>query len=598
MKSNWSGFIVLFTFSVPIFIGGLYLLIHKSHLRVLNYILVSCMTLSSLLILLGGKASFDTGLTFFNEAITLSFSSTPNRIFSIVILLLWFALRANQETSNHKINRFHGILLCLSLSFGFVAFFSGQFMMRYIALEIVGLMVALTAFESWDDRKAFFRCCGVFVILRLGDIGLWGSILILQKYTRTLDISQMITAATELPLQINAWVLAGFLLAILVKTASFPFIIWLSFVEAKRRTTVYWLSFVLMPALGMYLLYRVLPIIQSQTIFIKLIPIITVSVSIGLMVVHLLKWIRADRNSLFFSLMTGMAIYLSAFLPSKSLAIYLWGILFLRIITLIEPNPKAKRAQHFQTISFGLLNMIVVILILQDQPLSVLLTWTLLTGAVLFWSIMSLSETFIPSQDSPSKDISIQTGQELSDGIWADHFLEQSRTRNLKGIEWFSQRVERNILNNIFPFLCNFSKKVSILEHNLIEKTLNTLWIKSSAFLVSFANVLMNSIEKTLNTLWDKSNSFFVSFSNRAMNSIENSFEIIWGYSKKSMVKISKGTLSEVENSGSKKTISIVQNTMRMLDQQENQSSNKSFRWDLIWIPFLLLMVLLFLLHT
>ncbi len=569
---NWTGMIISLTFFLPIMLGVLYPFVGRRHLKRLNNILATSLTFCCLFICLIGKTDFDSGLIFLNETITFSFSSTPNTIFLIAIILLWLMIVRRGQSTTQKHPRFHGVLLCIAISFGFIAFFSGQFMIRYIALEIVGLMVALSAFEPFSDRESFSRFGGIFLILRLGDIGLWISILILQKHANTLEISQMINTATELPLQINTWVLAGFLLAILVKTAAYPFGIWRDFIEMDKSGPAFWLSSVLMPALGLYLLYRILPIIQSHFIFSRFLGFSTVILSIGMMIAHMLKWLHTDRNSLFSSLTTGMAIYLSAFTTSKALGIYLLCILLLQIIMIFEPVTQAKWAQLFKTLMLLSLNTVFSFLFLQNQPRPVLAGWVLITGFTFSWSWLSYIQILKTSSNVLSAQNDVHQRQALLEVRNAVYLLEQVGTNFQKGMTWFSQCFESNLLNQCFPFISSCLSKTARFIRSKIEKSLDSLWVKSVTFVDSTSEIISKYLEKNL--------------------------EKLWFFSQKSMVNVSEGTLAGVENNGSEKANSFIHKSLRVLNEQEIRIKNKSFRWDLIWIPLLLMIVIFFLLNT
>ena len=99
-------------------------------------------------------------------------------------------------------------------------------MVRYIALDIVGLLAAATVLQAFSDEKGMRHFNFVFLVLRFGDLLLLAAILMLYSHANTLDITAMIEGAAELPLGLKTWVFIGFLLAVMVKLGASPFDGW------------------------------------------------------------------------------------------------------------------------------------------------------------------------------------------------------------------------------------------------------------------------------------------------------------------------------------------------------------------------------------
>jgi len=553
---NWIGVVIFLNFSLPLLWGILYLFVKSKNLRALNILLFTSVFICSLYFAIAGNNEFDTRLMFFNEPITFSFSSTPNIIFMIVIIALGMKFTKDSSVSiNEFFPRFHGVLLSISLSFGFMAFFSGQFMIRYIALEIVGLMAALAPLNSISDLRAYTRFGSIFLILRLGDIFLWTSILILQNHANTLNISQMIKTATELPVESSQWVLTGFLLAVMVKTAILPFGVWLQFAETDRQYMVNWLPGILMPSLGLYLLYRVLPLIQSQAIFINVLVLAILLSSLILIILDLAGWLKINRRILYLSLVTGMAIYLSAFTTTKILSTYLWFLLILRIPFFLNINLNARGVQIFNAASVSLVNTMLVLFFLQYQPVTGLIGWIALTGLIVLWYRLS---------NMKSQTRSIE-GREY----W---LLNQFPDSFYKANAWFAQQVEINFINKVFPIF--------------------------SQIFTQTANTIQRCLERGLENLWSCCVSGVVRISEATFNIIETGLEQLWEGSGKGMVKLSESTLVQIEDGGSKKALSLIQRMLNTLGEQDKREQLKSFRWDLIWIPICLVVILFFLLTS
>lgn len=156
-----------------------------------------------------------------------------------------------------------GVLL-VTLSAANVAFLSGHFLGRYVALEVVGACVALVPLLALRNEDGSRLAKFVYLVLRIGDAGFLAAILILMRAGGTLDISEALAAGLSLDAVRLAWVVAGFLLAVWVKVGAWPFHGWL---QTGRRLTLAshaWTYAIVMPNLGLYLLYRVTPLLVSH----------------------------------------------------------------------------------------------------------------------------------------------------------------------------------------------------------------------------------------------------------------------------------------------------------------------------------------------
>lgn len=156
----------------------------------------------------------------------------------------------------------------LALASGNVAFLAGHFLLRYGALELVGLFIAAAPLLQVRDRgertfAAGVHAAWVYLLLRLGDAGLLTAILVLWTHTGTLEITPALEAGAALPIGVQAWVAGGFLLAVAVKIGLWPFHGWVHSEGRLDRLTGTWLYATLMPNLGLYLLYRVTPLVSA-----------------------------------------------------------------------------------------------------------------------------------------------------------------------------------------------------------------------------------------------------------------------------------------------------------------------------------------------
>ncbi len=158
-------------------------------------------------------------------------------------------------------------LAALALIGATLAFLAGHFLLRYVALEVAALCVALapllaSAGPSGDagDRQ---MSLAVYLVLRIGDAGLLAAILALYGAVGTLDIDAALAAGQGLPLPRLGWIAAGFALAVWVKVGLWPFSLWLHAGRRLGGVSRAWLYLVLMPNLGLYLLYKVSPLLAA-----------------------------------------------------------------------------------------------------------------------------------------------------------------------------------------------------------------------------------------------------------------------------------------------------------------------------------------------
>ncbi|MGD9030665.1 MAG: proton-conducting transporter membrane subunit [Anaerolineae bacterium] len=155
-------------------------------------------------------------------------------------------------------------LILLALSAGNVAFLSEHFLSRYVALEVVALCIALAPLVELRGDEGGRGFWLVYVMLRLGDVGLLSVISILFAASGTLGITPALEAAGLLTGARLGWVVFGLLLAIWVKLGLWPLHLWVGWGRALSPGTHAWLYTALLPNLGAYLLYRVTPLLGAD----------------------------------------------------------------------------------------------------------------------------------------------------------------------------------------------------------------------------------------------------------------------------------------------------------------------------------------------
>lgn len=150
----------------------------------------------------------------------------------------------------------------LALSAANVAFLSSNFLGRYVALEVVGLCIALAPLLELRNGMRVTRF--VYWALRVGDAGFLAAILLLMQMTGTLDIAVALKAGELLLPGQLAWLVAGLVLAVWVKVGVWPLHSWI--LSGQRLTSMSrtWLYGIVMPNLGLYLLYRITPLLIAS----------------------------------------------------------------------------------------------------------------------------------------------------------------------------------------------------------------------------------------------------------------------------------------------------------------------------------------------
>jgi hypothetical protein len=161
------------------------------------------------------------------------------------------------------VNSSSGLLL-LTLAAANTAFLSGHFLGRYVALEVVGVCIALAPLlilaKETGPRLASF----VYLVLRVGDTGFLTAMLILMNTAGTLDIGPALDSGAALSAPRLTWVIVGFVLAVWVKTSAWPFEGWQRIGEQLDFTAHAWTYATVMPNLGLYLLYRITPLLSQH----------------------------------------------------------------------------------------------------------------------------------------------------------------------------------------------------------------------------------------------------------------------------------------------------------------------------------------------
>jgi len=157
-------------------------------------------------------------------------------------------------------------LLLTALSAANISFLAGDFLTRYVALEILGLGIALAPLAE-GLQNGMRKAKEIYLFLRLGDVGLLIAILVLMEAGGTLVIADALDAGARLSGAPLGWVVGGMLTAVWVKTGAWPFHRWQAAADDLSPLTGAWLYGLAMPNLGLYLLYRITPLLALNPLF-------------------------------------------------------------------------------------------------------------------------------------------------------------------------------------------------------------------------------------------------------------------------------------------------------------------------------------------
>jgi hypothetical protein len=160
-------------------------------------------------------------------------------------------------------------LVCLGAAN--MALLAGDFLGRYVALEIVGLCVAAVHLVVSRGKGGARAARHTYMLLRLGDAGLLMAILLLWRLTGTLAIGDALGTATSFAgaaaggpeASALAWIGAGLALAAWVKLGAWPMQVWLEPALDLSFLGRSWLYASVMPNLALYLLSRVSPLLAA-----------------------------------------------------------------------------------------------------------------------------------------------------------------------------------------------------------------------------------------------------------------------------------------------------------------------------------------------
>jgi hypothetical protein len=545
-----SVFIIASIFSLPILVGIGLSFVDAGTRKKLLLILAVSLLFGVFCLYRFGEVDIITPLSFMGEEISFSISPASLLIFFVSLLSLIGMIFLHGD-AKHQISGINALLLGVSISFGFIAFISGQFMIRYIALDIVGLIAALMVLKSLRDQVSFRSFNLIFAILRFGDLSLLASILLLQSHAGTLNITDMINTAVKLPLNVRLWVFAGFFLAVMVKTAVWPFVLWMGHAQHGSNEAAFWVSGMLMPSLGYYLLYRIRPLIDAS----DQIKTLVVLISGGLILMTILFDFLDHHNSDHFTLMGALSgsflIAAVAFSPKDFLKYFIALLLLYRFMLYLKGKLSSSGLNKFVTLLPLIINAAFAVVGSDQLPLPFMFGWVVFSLLVVVWGFV--------------RDKRLRSGDFQSGGVKtvledkSPHWIE-------KGALWINKNLEIAIFTNgIYTLGRAFKDSAS--------------WINEKIEIGVFTNGfyrLSDALEGSAGWVSDK---------------VEQGMERLWSGIGNTLIKISEGTFIKFEVEPSQKSEILLDNALNSLDKYEQNVLRKNLRLDLVWIPLFLLMI-------
>ena len=497
-----------------------------------------------------GERTMVLPLSFLGEPVLLSVSNTAVLLYALLVVVLGVLLYINQVKRNQSLSRVETVLLAFSLSFGTLAFFSNQFMIRYIALEIVGLLAALTACKSFE-RKDFQRFREIFLTLRIGDIGLWGSILIILSESGTLAIPDMVDAAIALPLPQRIWVVVGFILAGVVKMGVIPFAAWQNQAWSGKNSPAVWIPGFLMPGLGMYLLYRIYPILMSSSLFQIGLPILAVILILGQFAIGYIGKQVQPRFVRMGSILNTFVLLIAAQGSGVLLRDDFLALILYRLVVLMQEGD--RKEHHKRLIDFFPVIMNFAVLMLHWEVFSPMSRWIWigLTVIIFVWDQLLIKRTILGKG----------AGEELLKSGHGILMPLAEKSYQFFEVKLFSQGVTR--LADSFSRLINGlhqGVEINVLSHGLVSFTV--LFGKAAVW------------------LW---------------RNIELGFDRVWNALGKIFSRISVEWLRNIETGPDRKVVVWTEGVMQSVDDSEKEFQSRPLHRDLIWIPILMLVILGFL---
>jgi hypothetical protein len=291
---------------------------------------------------------------------------------------------------------------------------------------------------------------------------------------------------------------------------------------------------ILIPSLGIYLLYRFVPIIQSQAIF-----QISLVIVASVLLIHLLILLRDKRAQV--SRLLGVSDMMGAMIffgvasgSSGALVIYALGFIIIRLIVVLQVHGFSRISQHRASFLLLIVLSLPGFFLYREADFLFLWGWVLSTAAL---AVSSKTLRFL----SPVRGdlVDRQAGN-------ADELLTGSRTENQTD---------------------NLTRRM--------DRTLNPGYMMQR---INGLPVFINQTAAWLNLR------------------VEQAIDQQWVSLERLLLGISRLTLTKFEQAGSEKADSLVRDLVYRIGEHEKHIKENPFWGALVWIPVMIAAVLFILL--
>ena len=157
-------------------------------------------------------------------------------------------------------------LMLFSYAFAVTAIVADHLILRFVALEFVGLCVIGTVLASpHNGTSNWNKVRNIILNFKFGDVCFMVAIFLMQANSGTFNINQNFDLAAEWP-QPNQAIITSCLLAVVwVKLSIWPLDWWAKALSSLPSFLRTWYADLLLPVLGVYLLYRTSPLLNANT---------------------------------------------------------------------------------------------------------------------------------------------------------------------------------------------------------------------------------------------------------------------------------------------------------------------------------------------
>jgi len=422
---------------VPFFMGLVLLIFFRGEDRHMQLILSAVSLAFSLFLTLFTMMLHAPPVTFcidwLASAGQMCITLTPSSLILVFIsafplVISLFFIHKNESSAKQS-----GLVL-IAFSAMQIAFSSDHFMLRYVALEFVGLCITAAALLfSSPIKKRWAHTKQIFLNLRIGDLALLVAIFLMFTISQSFRITDNFNDALTVETNLQVILSVCLLVAIWVKLAVWPLGQWRLATASIKGGVLTWVFELAAPLLGIYLLYRSAPLFgQIQPI---LFPAVLAVALIAQMITLIISRRKRVNDEQMFpaSQLAAVILVLSSFWISQKTtwAYMLFWVLLKVAYSLYNQLSIRKRSKS--------LEMFLSVVVQSFLPLgfSFFLVWALSVSETLptvisfvVWSLWSLQVSF--SVRDWNRNFQLSTAD--NGGGSAPNALKQTLIQSIKGL--------------------------------------------------------------------------------------------------------------------------------------------------------------------